>query len=160
MTTRTQKHPSCARRHYELHVRDCDALNIIDLFRAVWAAFGMIPAVLDAQPVRRAYDHRLREHVVRCGARTLARNVHIPRSTISTWRRRGIRPVVMADPLGDDLHHDWPPATSRASASFILLGQLRVLTSGPEARAQCVSSGPWDPYGGRTELHSEGPSLP
>jgi hypothetical protein len=32
--------------------------------------------------MRRAYDHRLREHVVRSGARSLARHVPIPRSTI------------------------------------------------------------------------------
>ena len=44
--------------------------------------------------MRRAYDLRLREHVVRSGARSLARHVPIPRSTVSTWQRRGLRPVV------------------------------------------------------------------
>ena len=38
---------------------------------------------------RRAYDHRLREQVVRCGAKVVARHLQIPRSTASTWRRRG-----------------------------------------------------------------------
>jgi len=52
--------------------------------------------------VRRAYDHRLREHVVRTGARSLARHVPIPRSTISTWQRRGLRPVVTIEPLQQD----------------------------------------------------------
>jgi putative transposase len=63
----------------------------------------MIPAV-SAQPhPRRAYDHRLREHVVRHGAKTVAKHVQIPRSTVSTWRQRGIRPVVTTDPVGQDL---------------------------------------------------------
>jgi len=52
--------------------------------------------------VRRAYDHRLREHVMRTGARSLARHVPIPRSTISTWQRRGLRPVVTSEPLQPD----------------------------------------------------------
>jgi hypothetical protein len=55
-----------------------------------------------APRTRRAYDHRLREHVLRSGARSLARHVVIPRSTISTWQRRGIRPVVTIEPLHQD----------------------------------------------------------
>ena len=51
---------------------------------------------------RRAYDHRLREHVVRSGARSLARYVPIPRSSISTWQRRGLRPVVTIEPVDQD----------------------------------------------------------
>ena len=34
---------------------------------------------------RRAYDHRLREHGVRSGARSLGHRLAIPRSTISSW---------------------------------------------------------------------------
>ena len=55
--------------------------------------------------MRRAYDHRLREHVLRSGARSLARHVPIPRSTISTWLRRGLRPVVTIEPLDQDRQH-------------------------------------------------------
>ena len=121
--------PSCARGHYELHVRNCDALNIIDLFRGVWAASGRIPAALDAPCVRRAYDHRLREHVVRCGARTLARHVHIPRSTVSTWRRRGIRPVVTTDPIRS--------ATTCSTRSTPALGGRSGLASSPPLFASC-----------------------
>ena len=53
----------------------------------------------DAQRPRplRTYDHRLREHVVRCGPMAVAKHVHIPRSTVSTWRRRGLRPVVTTE---------------------------------------------------------------
>jgi putative transposase len=54
---------------------------------------------------RRAYDHRLREHVVHSGARSLARHVAIPRSTLSTWQRRGLRPVVTIEPLEQDRQH-------------------------------------------------------
>jgi putative transposase len=52
--------------------------------------------------MRRAYDHRLREHVVRSGARSLARHVPIQRSTLSSWQRRGLRPVVTIEPLKQD----------------------------------------------------------
>jgi putative transposase len=58
-----------------------------------------------APRTRRAYDHRLREHVLRSGARSLARHVVIPRSTISTWQRRGLRPVVTIEPLHQDQEH-------------------------------------------------------
>jgi putative transposase len=58
-----------------------------------------------AAHTRRAYDHRLREHVLRSGARSLARHVVIPRSTISTWQRRGLRPVVTIEPLEQDRQH-------------------------------------------------------
>ena len=43
---------------------------------------------------RRTYDHRLRKHVVRAGARSVRHGLAIPRSTVSTWQRRGLRPVV------------------------------------------------------------------
>jgi putative transposase len=55
--------------------------------------------------MRRAYDHRLREHVVRSGGKSLARHVAIPRSTVSSWQRRGLRPVVTFEPLEQDRQH-------------------------------------------------------
>ena len=54
---------------------------------------------------RRAYDHRVREHVLRTGARSLARHVPIPRSTVSAWPRHGLRPVVTIEPLAQDRQH-------------------------------------------------------
>ena len=48
---------------------------------------------------RRSYDHRLREHVVRAGAGSLGHGLAIPRSTVSTWQRRGLRPVVTVEVL-------------------------------------------------------------
>jgi transposase InsO family protein len=51
---------------------------------------------------RRAYDHRLREQVLRTGARALTRHLAIPRSTVSTWRRRGLRPVTTIEPIEQD----------------------------------------------------------
>ena len=62
----------------------------------------MTAAVSTTVPTRRAYDHRLREHVLRCGPSAVAKHVQIPRSTVSTWRRRGLRPVVTTDPVGQD----------------------------------------------------------
>jgi putative transposase len=62
----------------------------------------MVSAPSPTPRCRRAYDHRLREQVVRSGARSLARHVAIPRSTVSTWQRRGLRPVVTIEPLDQD----------------------------------------------------------
>lgn len=57
---------------------------------------------LPAAEPRRAYDHRLREHVCRTGARSLDHRIQIPRSTISSWKRRGLRPVITIAHLGED----------------------------------------------------------
>ena len=51
---------------------------------------------------RRTYDHRLREHVVRACARSLGHGLAIPRSTVSTWQRRGLRPVVTVEIIEQD----------------------------------------------------------
>ena len=51
---------------------------------------------------RCAYDHRLREQVVRTGTKCLPKHVAIPRSTVSTWRRRGSRLVVTIEPIEQD----------------------------------------------------------
>jgi transposase InsO family protein len=40
--------------------------------------------------------------VVRTGTRCLPKHIWIPRSTVSTWRRRGQRPVVTVEPLDQD----------------------------------------------------------
>jgi len=39
--------------------------------------------------------------VCRTGARPLGRGLHVPRSTISSWKRRGLRFVVSLDVFGD-----------------------------------------------------------
>jgi putative transposase len=62
----------------------------------------MIPSASGASRTRRSYDHRLREQVVRCGAKSIARHVQIQRSTVSTWRQRGLRAVVTTEPLSLD----------------------------------------------------------
>ncbi len=49
---------------------------------------------------RRTYDHRLREYVRRTGARPPNRRLEIPRSTIATWKHRGLRPVATIEPSG------------------------------------------------------------
>ena len=68
-------------------------------------ARAMTPATAALPRTRRAYDHRLREQVVRCGAKVVARHVQIPRSTASTWRRRGLRPVVTTEPFDQEKQH-------------------------------------------------------
>lgn len=55
-----------------------------------------------APQLRRVYDHRIREHVCRTGARSLGHGLHVPRSTISSWKRRGLRSVVSLDVFGQD----------------------------------------------------------
>src|ERR1035441_7930707 len=51
---------------------------------------------------RCTYDHHIREQVVRTGTRCLPKHIRIPRSTVSTWRRRGQRPVVTIEPFDQD----------------------------------------------------------
>jgi transposase InsO family protein len=51
---------------------------------------------------RRTYDHRLREYVCRTGVRPSNRRLEIPRSTIATWKHRGLRSVVSIEPFGRD----------------------------------------------------------
>jgi hypothetical protein len=51
---------------------------------------------------RRAYDHRLGEQVLRTGTRALTRHLAIPQSTVSTCRRRGLRPVTTIEPIEQD----------------------------------------------------------
>jgi hypothetical protein len=55
----------------------------------------MIDIATASPRIRCAYDHRLRAQVVRVGTRCLPQHIRIPRSTVSTWRRRGQRPVVI-----------------------------------------------------------------
>jgi len=61
--------------------------------------FAMLDTSTTTSRTRCAYDHRLREQVVRNGTRCLPKHVAIPRSTVSTWRRRGSRPVVTIEPI-------------------------------------------------------------
>jgi hypothetical protein len=62
----------------------------------------MINTLTAASQTRRVYDHRIREQVVRTGIRCLPRHLAIPRSTVGTWRRRGVRPVVTIEPFDQD----------------------------------------------------------
>jgi putative transposase len=69
----------------------------------------MTPAPPPAAPQRRAHDYRLRAHVHRTGVRGLGHGLHVPRSTISSWKRRGPRAVVSLEPFGHD--REWLLAT-------------------------------------------------
>src|SRR5208283_3991663 len=62
----------------------------------------MTSDLVAASQTRRAYDHRLREQVCRTGKRCLPRHLAIPRSTVSSWHRRGVRPVVTIEPFDQD----------------------------------------------------------
>jgi transposase InsO family protein len=76
---------------------------------------------------RRAYDHRLREHVLRTGTRALTRQLAIPRSTVSTWRRRGLRPVTTIEPLEQDRQHLLDLVAKLDRRARILAAVVRVL---------------------------------
>src|SRR5450631_4124287 len=92
----------------------------------------MTPVISNPPHARHAYDHRLRERVVGCGASGVAKHVQIPRSTVSTWRRRGLRPVVTTESFGPDLQHSldssarWEErARLLAAVVLLLLALLR-----------------------------------
>jgi hypothetical protein len=87
----------------------------------------MTLTVANVPSARRAYDHRLREHAVRCGAKTVARHVHISRSTISTWRRRGLRSVVSAEPVGHSLQQALDSSARREKRARVLAAVVRLL---------------------------------
>src|ERR1035441_1908368 len=65
-------------------------------------ALAMPDTPKSTSQARCAYDHRVREQVVRTGTRCLPKHIRIPRSTVSTWRRRGQRPVVTIEPFDPD----------------------------------------------------------
>jgi hypothetical protein len=62
----------------------------------------MIDIATAMSRMRCTYDHRLRDQVVRPGTRCLPKYVAIPRSTVSTWRRRGSRPLVTIELIEQD----------------------------------------------------------
>ena len=63
---------------------------------------GMIPALAAAPKPRRTYDHRLRQQVCRTGVRFFGHRIHIPRSTITSWKRRGVPPVITLAPFNQE----------------------------------------------------------
>jgi len=76
---------------------------------------------------RRAYDHRLREQVLRSGTRALTRHLAIPRSTVSTWRRRGLRPVTTIEPIDQDRQQLLDLVAKLNRRARILAAVVRVL---------------------------------
>ena len=88
---------------------------------------AMVSIPSPTPPMCRAYDHRLREHVVRSGARSLARHVAIPRSTVSTWQRRGLRPVVTIEPFGQDQQHLLESTAKLDRRARVLAAVVRLL---------------------------------
>jgi hypothetical protein len=104
-------------------VRKGGTLDIIEDSRSPGDPTGMTLAISDTPRTRRAYDHRLREHVVRCGAKSIAKHVQIPRSTVSTWRRRGLRPVVTTEPF-DQGHERALAASARWEKQARLLAAV------------------------------------
>jgi transposase InsO family protein len=87
----------------------------------------MSPAISTPPHTRRAYDHRLREHVVRCGAKSVVRHVQIPRSTVSTWRRRGLRQVVTTAPVGQEFQDALESNARWEKQARILAAVVRLL---------------------------------
>lgn len=82
---------------------------------------------LAAAPRRRAYDHRLREQVCRTGSHALSRRLEIPRSTIATWKRRGLRPVVSVEMFQADRHQLLRTIEKLEKRAQILAAPVRLL---------------------------------
>jgi hypothetical protein len=91
--------------------------------RAMTAATAALPRT------RRAYDHRLREQVVRYGAKVVAGHVQIPRSTASTWRRRGLRPVVTTEPFDQEKQHALDSSVRWEKRARALAAVVRLLVA-------------------------------
>ena len=87
----------------------------------------MMKLSVPAAPTRRAYDHRLREQVVRCGPRSVPRHVKIPRSTVATWRRRDIRPVVSTEQASQDLPRALDSCARWEKRARVLAAVVRLL---------------------------------
>ena len=71
---------------------------------------------------RRAYDHRIKEQIIRAGNPDLLPAFGIPRSTAMSWIRRGHREVVSLDP-----HDDGKPALRKRVAK--LERRIAILTA-------------------------------
>lgn len=69
----------------------------------------------------RAYDHRIRETIVRSGDPNLFPKLKIPRSTTRAWIRRGAREVLSLEPP-DDL--TLRVQLSRVEAQNVVLRQV------------------------------------
>src|SRR5437764_9572232 len=87
----------------------------------------MTPAPLAAPHHRRAYDHRLRDHVCRTGARALGHRLHVPRSTISSWKRRGLRAVVSHELFDHDRQQLLSNVEKLEKRARILAATVRLL---------------------------------
>ena len=78
---------------------------------------------------RCAYDHRIRNQVVKTGTRCLPKHIRIPRSTVSTWRRRGSRPVVTIEQPDQDRQQLLDIITRLERQKRVLAAVVRVLLS-------------------------------
>ena len=87
----------------------------------------MIDIATATPRIRCAYDHRLRDHVVRTGTRCLPKHVAIPRSPVSTWRSRGSRPVVTIEPVEQDHQQVVDAIVKLERQKCILAAVVRIL---------------------------------
>src|ERR1039457_3027448 len=87
----------------------------------------MIDIATATSRMRCAYDHRLRDQVVRSGTRCLPKHIRIPRSTVSTWRRRGSRPVVTIEPPDQDRQQLLDAITRLERQKRVLAAVVRIL---------------------------------
>ena len=78
---------------------------------------------------RFAYDHRIRNQVVKTGTRCLPKHIRITRSTVSTWRRRGSRPVVTIEQPDQDRQQLLDTITRLERQKHVLAAVVRVLLS-------------------------------
>jgi hypothetical protein len=79
-----------------------------------------------ARGQRRAYDHRLREQVCRRNLRRLP-GVDIPRSTIKSWKRRGVRAVVALSPPSPEHENQAARIAKLEERARVLAAVVRLL---------------------------------
>jgi len=99
----------------------------------------MTPSLAVA-PQRRAYDHRLREQVCRTGSHALSCRLEIPHSTIATWKRRGLRPVVSVEMFEADRHQLLRTIEKLEKRAQILAATVRLLLALARLRVPSRSS--------------------
>jgi hypothetical protein len=67
--------------------------------------------------------------VVKTGTRCLPKHIRIPRSTVSTWRRRGSRPVVTIEQPDQDRQQLLDTITRLERQKRVLAAVVRILLS-------------------------------
>ena len=99
--------------------------RVISRYNLLWGSKG---AEVTNRAFRRAYDHRIRAAVCGTGDKQLFAQLGIPRSTASSWIRRGAPSVVSLDADAERLHEQLQAQNSKLRRrAAILAAVVRLL---------------------------------